>query len=178
MDSEIQWNCLGFSSLEVITVWFLVCKHALSLTFPCARVVIEILRCPVTSQRGSVSDFTFRELNWRVNILPFLGNIETVDSSCSACYCGSWGVVCVCVRPRGNEAHLSLPLNTSVSTPLPLTSPFQQGFLCRACPWSCCVCLSCVPLDSHTPTFLCFSRHSSPFLSAMFFHPSVPPPPR
>lgn len=47
-----------------------------------------------------------------------------------------------CVYECGNKALLSLPLNTPVSTPLPLTSLFQQGPLCGAWSFSCCVSLS------------------------------------
>ncbi len=47
------------SCFNLITIWFLVCKHALALAFRCGQIVIEILRNPVTSQHVLFSDFYY-----------------------------------------------------------------------------------------------------------------------
>lgn len=125
------------------------------------RFSFEILRSCVTSEPVLISKFcyssnersdskppSFVVLHRNSGQLLFCVQVEDPEELClclCVCLCE-----CTCVHERGNEALLSLPRNTPVSTPLPLISPFQQGFLCCACLWSCCVSLSSTLPNSHT----------------------------
>lgn len=87
-----------------------------------------------------------KTMNWSVSLCSMCKHPDELCVCARVC-------ACTCVHERSNEAQFSLPLNTSVSTPHPLSGPFQQGYFCISCLRSCCISLSCVLHSSPFPMF-------------------------